>query len=68
MMDMSAKSCDRVKEHLTKNGIKQAWLASQISISESKLSEILGGKRPLYADVLAKICIALNVSSEAFLK
>lgn len=58
----------QIKEYLTTRGIKQAWLARELHISESKVSEILSGKRPLYADVLAQICNVLGVSSDLFLK
>ena len=59
---------NRIKAYIKANGIKQGWLAAQIKMPASKLSEILLGKRPLYADVLTLICDALCVSSELFTK
>lgn len=56
----------RLKTYLKQNGIKQIWLAEQIGMPPNKLSGILSGKSPLYADVLARICNVLNVSSELF--
>ncbi|MDD3960005.1 MAG: helix-turn-helix transcriptional regulator [Oscillospiraceae bacterium] len=57
----------RIKAYMQENGIKQSWLAKQINMSPSQLSEVLSGKRPLYADDLAKICESLHVSSDTFL-
>lgn len=36
---------DRIKEYLVNNGIKQSWVAKQLSISDTYLSLILSGDR-----------------------
>lgn len=59
-------TASKIKEYLQKNGIMQKWLAEQINIPESRLSNILNNKSPLYADLLFQICQILGVSSEEF--
>ena len=53
-----------VKQYMQKQGIKQTWLADRLKIPESKLSEILNGKRPFYSDIFAKVCLELDVSAD----
>ena len=51
---------------LRDNGIKQRWLADQLSISETRMSLMLTDKAPIEAEMLFRICDALGVSSETF--
>ena len=55
-----------VKEYMREQGVRQSWLAGRLGIKESKLSEILNGKRPFNSDLFAKICIELGVSADYF--
>lgn len=52
----------RISSYLNANCIKQRWLAEQLGISESKLSNTLNSKVSLDADLLFKICEVLNIS------
>lgn len=62
----------KVKNYLESNGIKQSWLVDQllengVQVSQSKLSGILNGSRPLWADMLAEIVKALKVDPNIFM-
>ena len=62
-----------IKAYLEENGIKQNWLVDKlrengVRISPSKLSAILNGTRPLWADMLAEIVKVLKVDANVFMK
>lgn len=61
----------RIKEYLISRGIKQTWIVTElqargVKISKSKLSAILSGSRPLWADMLAEICLVLDIDANIF--
>lgn len=63
----------QIKTYLEDNGIKQNWLVEKLQengvrISPSKLSAILNGNRPLWADMLAEIVKVLKVDANVFMK
>lgn len=57
---------ERICHYLDSNGIKQRWLAEQLDISETKMSNILNSRTSIDAELLFRICKVLNVSSELF--
>ena len=61
------KVYEKIRDYMTKTGISEAVLAERTGIPESRMSELMNGTRILYADDLKKICLALNVSPEAFM-
>ena len=58
----------KVREYIEENGIKQVVVAQKAGISKTTFNAIMNGKRTLYADDLRAICIALDVSPEAFIE
>lgn len=58
----------KLRKYLEDNGIKQSFLISVTGISQEKMSNIITGKRKITAEELSKICIALNVSADLFLR
>ena len=59
-----AKDGMGIKEFLSKNGIKQRWLAEQMNISESMLSLILTNKRNWQAGHVGSLANALGMNAE----
>ena len=57
-----------VCKYIDDNGLKQMVIAQKSGISMQTLNAILNGRRPMYADDLKAICLALGVSSETFIK
>lgn len=58
----------KLKKYLEENGIKQSFLIASTGISQEKISNMMTGKRKITADELSKICQALGVSADLFLK
>lgn len=58
----------QILEFLNKNNISQVWLAREIEVSPSKLNMALKEKRKLTLDEYARICGALGVNTDFFLK
>lgn len=56
----------KIKEYLKENGIKQSFVARELSLSDSALSEMLGGKRKMTVEEYFSICKALNVDLDFF--
>ena len=59
-----AKDGMGIKEFLSKNGIKQRWLAEQMKISESMLSLILTNKRNWQSGHVGSLANALGMNAE----
>lgn len=57
-----------IKAYLQAEGRSQVWLARQIGMSNHKLNLSLNGKRKLMFDEYARICGALGVNTDFFLK
>lgn len=55
-----------LKQYLKDNGIKQAWLARQLKISEARVSNML--KVDLQFRTLIKICEILRLNIDEFEK
>ena len=58
------KMYEAVRGYLDENGIKQKAVAEKIGFSVPTFN----GRRTMYADDLAKICIALGVTAETFVR
>lgn len=58
----------KLKKYLEENGIKQSFLEEKTGISQEKISNMMTGKRKITADELSKICQALKVSADLFLR
>ncbi len=58
----------RIREYLTNNGIKQSFLAERTGLSPSQVSDICIHDRKIDCIEYYKICKALNVELEYFLK
>lgn len=57
----------RIKEYLIANGIKQSFIAEQVGITKSKMSDICNKDRIIDCVTYYKICKALNVPMETFI-
>ena len=58
----------KVRAYIENNGYKQVAIAEKAGISKVTFNAMLNGKRTMYADDLKSICLALNVSPEAFIE
>lgn len=58
---------DRLKESIQDRGLTQRMLATRIGTTEVSISRYLKGKRIPSADVLYKLCKALDVSADYLL-
>ena len=58
----------RISEYLTNNGIKQSFVAEKVGITAPQMSEICNKGRSIDCITYYKICKALNVPLEMFLK
>ena len=56
----------KIKDYITKNGIKQRYVAEQAGLSENKFSLMMRGKRQINAEEYLSICKALNVQPSFF--
>lgn len=57
----------KIKQYLTENGIKQAFLVEKTGLSANAISDICSGKRKVDAIEYYKICTALGVDLLYFL-
>lgn len=53
---MESKVYERVKKYVDENGIKQSVISQRTGIDDSKVSDLLTGKRKLSADEFESIC------------
>ena len=53
---MESKIYERVKKYADENGIKQTIISQRTGIDDSKVSDLLAGKRKLSADEFEFIC------------
>lgn len=58
----------RIKEYLISNGIKQAFIAEKTGLTPMAVSDICNGCRKIDIVEYYKICKALNVPLETFVK
>lgn len=52
--------CDRLKQYMSENGLKQKVIAEKSGFTENQMSQMLNGKRNISADELEIICNAMN--------
>ncbi len=57
----------RIKSYIIDLGLKQGKVAEKAGYDAKKFSAMMNGKRKIYAEDLAKICSALDVSPEQFI-
>ncbi len=58
----------KIKSYMEQRGMAVGEIAPKANLSECALAAILSGEITLYADDLRAICLALNVSPEAFVE
>lgn len=58
----------RIKQYMECRGLAVSDISQKAGISEIMLQAILNGAKTLYVDELRAICLALNVSPEAFVE
>ena len=58
----------RIGQYLNENGIKQSFVAEKVGIAASQMSDICKKGRTVDCVLYYKICKALNVPLETFLK
>ena len=58
----------RIKEYLVSNGIKQAFIAEKTGLTPMVISDICNNGRKIDIVEYYKICKALNVPLETFVK
>lgn len=58
----------KIRQYLTENGIKQAFVAQNVGISPSQMSDICTKDRGIDCVLYHKICKTLNVPFETFLE
>lgn len=58
----------KIKAYLKEHGLKQNFLCEQLNVSDSTLSQMLSKNRYLPVEVYVKICEALKVDLDYFLK
>ena len=64
---MKAGFSDRLKQSIQDRGLTQRMLATLIGTTDVSISRYLKGKRIPSADVLYRMCKALNVSADYLL-
>ena len=62
------KMYEAVGGYLKEKGLKKNAVAKMAGIDQSTFYAMMNGKRTMYADDLAAICIALGVPAETFVK
>lgn len=60
--------CERVKQYIDDNEIKQVTVARKSGMSIQTFNAMMNGKRKMYADDLQRICCALNVGADTFIR
>lgn len=58
----------KVQRYIADNGLSQKEVAKKANIPISKFDAMLVGKATIYADDLRAICLALDVSSDTFIR
>lgn len=58
----------RIKDYLQQNGIKQTFLAEKTGLSNAQVSDICNHDRKIDCVEYYKICQALNVPLDMFVK
>lgn len=61
------KVYEKIKAYMIVNNIDHAVVSNSTGISQNQLAALLDGKETLYARDLKAICLALNISPEAFI-
>lgn len=61
------KDVDVLRELMRSNGLSQSALSRAVGISQSTISAVLNGRRPLTRDHIAKLARHFNVRQAAFL-
>ena len=59
---------ERIKEYLSQNGIKQAFLCEKTGLPPARVSTLLNGGGRIDCITYYKICKALNLPFEFFLE
>lgn len=59
---------ERVKEYIQERGIKQRFLAENAEVDDSKISRFLNGTQDIGVLEYYKVCEALGVPMETFIK
>ncbi len=59
---------ERIKRYMEQHRISVTDTAQKAGLSAHVLTAMLSGEQTLYADDLRVICLALNVSPEAFVE
>ena len=62
------KVYEKVRVFIEERGYKQSWIAEKVGMPIDKFTDIMEGRKTLYADDLREICLALNVSPEVFIE
>lgn len=57
---------EKIKAYIVANGVAMDALSKSTGIAQDRLGAMLSGEETLYAKDLKSICLALNVSPEAF--
>lgn len=60
--------CERVKKYIDDNEIKQVTVARKAGMPIATFNAMINGKRKMYADDLQRICCALNVGADTFIR
>lgn len=55
-----------LNEYVTKNGIKQVYIAQKTGLTADTVSKILNGNRRILADEFLLICMALDIDPNIF--
>ena len=58
---------DEIKTQMEKNHLKQRSLAKMLEIPESRVSDLMKGKRPLNLNVVKKLHTKLNIPADFLL-
>ena len=61
------KVYEKLRSYIDERGLPCLAIAQKSGIQGTTFQAIMGGKRPLYAEELRAICLALNVSPELFI-
>jgi plasmid maintenance system antidote protein VapI len=59
---------EKVKEYVQERGIKQRFLAEKVGVDDSKISKFLNGTQDIGVLEYFKLCEALDVPMEKFIK
>ena len=61
------KVYEKINAYIAANGVAPDALSNSTGIPQDRLGSVLRGEEILYAKDLKAICLALNVSPEAFI-